>query len=234
MEFWASAEVFRPAFAALVKCGRLLEDHLNKALPKSSLATLKGKFRYVPIVMPPEMAVNYPARSKLRKKEGDGVYDCSPQLDYETFVEGSFEQQMEEYTRGILMEAARIAGLGASPDQIKAFEDLVTAARFLTTGADAAAQGAGPVAAEDPMPPGLVPDFGDFSLEALRGGLQTWREGLLSVRASGKAKAPVEFIDHVLGKLDEALQVLEDSGDEEAVCRVIKEIEIPGLLRSAD
>lgn len=229
MEFWASTECFKPAAQAVTHCRRLFEDQLNRALAGSNLAAIKGEFRYVPIIMPPEMAVNYPPRSKLRKDDGNGVYCCAPQLDYETFIKGSFEEQMAEYTRGILLEAAQITGLGASPDQVKEFEDLVITARFRITGSGAAAQGAGPASAEDPMPPELVPDFGDFSLEALRVGLPKWREQIIAVRASGKAKAPAEFIDHVLGKVDEAMQVLEETGDVEAVCRVIGEIEIPGL-----
>jgi hypothetical protein len=92
----------------------------------SSLATLKGKLRYVPIIMPEGMRQRYPARSKLRKKER--VYDCAPQLNYETLVEGSFEDQLREYLRGIAESAPHLAGLGATPEQIEDFNTIVATA----------------------------------------------------------------------------------------------------------
>jgi hypothetical protein len=118
--FWASAEVFQPADAALDKARRCVEPYLNAAFATSSLATLEGKLRYVPIAMPAGMRERYPARSKLRKKEG--IYDCAPQLNYEVFVDGAFEDQLREYLRGIGSSAPHLAGLGASPQQIREFE----------------------------------------------------------------------------------------------------------------
>jgi hypothetical protein len=59
---------------------------------RSSLATLNVKLRYIPIVMPEGMRERHPARSKLR--ENERIYDCAPQLNYEVFVEGSFEDQL--------------------------------------------------------------------------------------------------------------------------------------------
>ena len=237
MEFWASAEVAEPAFAALAQCERLLEPELNKALAASTLAGLKGKFRYVPIVMPPDWAVNYPPRSKLRKKEGDGVYDCAPQLDYETFIKGSFEEQMAEYTRGILLEAAQITGLGATLDQVKAFEDLVITARFRITGSDGAASGALSASPQK----SLMEEFMACSRRVFQDGPdapspQEVRSELLKMRAlivagrdSGEAKAPRDFIDRFLGTLDDAVRVLDEGGDVEAALEILGSIKIPGL-----
>lgn len=126
MEFTASAEVFRLAFPALDKTRRYVEPFLNAAFAGSSLAVLVGKLRYVPIVMPIGMRERYPARSRLKKKER--VYDCAPQLKYEIFVEGSFDDQLREYLRGIASSASRLAGLGASPQQIKDFEAILASA----------------------------------------------------------------------------------------------------------
>jgi hypothetical protein len=102
---------------------RCVEPFLNAAFAASSLATLDAKLRYVPIVMPEGMRERYPARSKLRKKER--LFDCSPQLNYEVFVEGSFEDQLREYLRGIAQSSPYLAALGASPEQIAEFEAIL-------------------------------------------------------------------------------------------------------------
>jgi hypothetical protein len=72
------------------------------------------------------MRERYPARSKLRKRER--ICDCAPQLDYDVFVEGSFEYQLREYLRGITESAPHLAGLGATPEQIEDFNKIVTTA----------------------------------------------------------------------------------------------------------
>ncbi len=124
--FWASAEVFKDADSALDKARRCVEPFLNAAFAASSLATLEGKLRYVPIAMPVGMRERYPARSKLRKKER--IYDCAPQLNYEVFVDGIFEDQLREYLRGIALSAPYLVGLGASLQQVEDFEMILASA----------------------------------------------------------------------------------------------------------
>jgi len=87
---------------------------------------LQGTLRYVPIVMPADMRVRYPVRSKLRKKER--IYDCAPQLDYDVFVDGRLEVQLREYLRGVALSAPHLAGLGASRSQIEEFERILAGA----------------------------------------------------------------------------------------------------------
>jgi hypothetical protein len=123
LKFWASAEVFRVAFPAMDSARRCVEPFLNAAFAASSLAKLDAKLRYVPIVMPEGMRERYPARSKLRKKER--LFDCAPQLNYEVFVEGSFEDQLREYLRGIAPSSPYLVALGASPEQIAEFEAIL-------------------------------------------------------------------------------------------------------------
>ena len=120
MEFWASAEVFQPAFPALDEMRRWAAPAINKALAESSLKSVKIELRYVPIVMPEGMRARYPARSKILKK--DGICDCAPQLDYDGFVDGTFEEQLHEYLRGIALSTAHLADLGASKEQIAEFK----------------------------------------------------------------------------------------------------------------
>jgi hypothetical protein len=102
---------------------RCVEPFLNAAFAASSLATLDVELRYVPIIMPEGMRERYPARSKLRKKER--LFDCAPQLNYEVFVEGGFEDQLREYLRGIALSSSYLAPLGASPEQIAEFEAIL-------------------------------------------------------------------------------------------------------------
>lgn len=123
MKFWASAEVYRPADQALDAARRSVEPFLNKALARSGLSTLCCKLRYVPIVMPADVHARYPARSKLRKRER--IYDCAPILNYDVFVEGKFEDQVQEYLRGIALSAPHLADLGASPQQIEEFKGIL-------------------------------------------------------------------------------------------------------------
>lgn len=73
--------------------------------------------------MPEGMAQRYPARSKLRRKEC--TYDCAPQLNFEVFVEGSFEEQLREYLNGIELSAPHLAALGASSEQVAEFERIL-------------------------------------------------------------------------------------------------------------
>jgi hypothetical protein len=126
LEFWASSEIYKSAGPASEKARRCVESFLNAAFAASSLATLEGKLRYVPIIMPEGMRERYPARSKLRKKER--IYDCAPQLDYDVFVDGTFEDQLKEYLNGIAPSAPHLAGLGATKQQIKDFETILAGA----------------------------------------------------------------------------------------------------------
>jgi len=87
------------------------------------LSELPGELRYVPIIMPPELIARYPERSKLRKKEL--AYVCAPHLDYLTFLDGSPEEQIAEYIRGIMLSAPHLSGLGATPRQIEDFRQLL-------------------------------------------------------------------------------------------------------------
>jgi hypothetical protein len=123
MKFWASTEGYQPAYMASVKVRRAVEPYLNEAFAESNLATLEGKLRYVPIIMPAGMRERYPARSKLRKKER--IYDCAPQLNYDVFVEGTFKDQLQEYVRGIAESFPYLAGLGATPQQVADFDRIM-------------------------------------------------------------------------------------------------------------
>lgn len=126
MIFWASSEIYAPVDKSSEKVRLCVEPFLNDAFAASSLSMLEGKLRYVPIIMPENMRERYPERSKLRKKQK--IYDCAPQLDYEVFVHGSFEEQLREYIRGIALSAPHLVGLGATEEQIADFESIMGSA----------------------------------------------------------------------------------------------------------
>lgn len=126
MEFWASSEVYRFAGPASERARRCVEPYLNSAFAASKLAVLDCELRYVPIIMPGGLRERYPARSELRKRES--IYVSAPQLDYDIFVEGTFEDQLREYLRGITESAPHLAGLGATPEQIEDFNKIMATA----------------------------------------------------------------------------------------------------------
>lgn len=126
MQIRASAEVFREAFLAMDRVRRCTLPFLNAALENSSLATLQCTIRYTPIVMPEGMRERYPARSKLR--EDEHLYDCSPQLNFEVFVDGAFEDQVREYLRGMEESVPFVTCLGGSPKQVAEFEMILASA----------------------------------------------------------------------------------------------------------
>lgn len=126
MNFVASSEVYKPASRGSEVCRRAVEPLLNTLFAQSALAAFDCKLRYVPIIMPPGMAERYPARSRVRRKER--IYDCAPQLHYETFVSDTFEKQLAEYVAGIRTSAPHLAKLAASQDQIAEFELILSRA----------------------------------------------------------------------------------------------------------
>lgn len=126
MIFWASAEVFIDAHPALDRARRCVEPYLNAAFSESALRTLDVEIRYIPIIMPAEARDRYPARSKLRKRLR--LYDCAPQLNYDVFVSGAFEDQLKEYLRGVSEAAPHLAALGATPEQIEEFKVILDSA----------------------------------------------------------------------------------------------------------
>jgi hypothetical protein len=76
--------------------------------------------------MPKGMRERYPERSRFYKKKR--AYAFSPQLNYEIFVSGSFEDQLKEYIRGIALSAPHLKGLGATPEQIADFKRILAEA----------------------------------------------------------------------------------------------------------
>lgn len=84
------------------------------------------ELRYVPIVMPTEMHDRYTERSKARIKQR--IYVCAPHLDYDLFVSGTLERQIDEYLRGVALSAPHLKKFGFTPEQVSEFERILAAA----------------------------------------------------------------------------------------------------------
>lgn len=123
MRFRALAEVDLPAYDALTKVRRTVEPLLNSSLSQSSLAELDILLRYVPIVMPVSAKDGYPERSAADYAKK--IYDCSPQLNFEVFVSGTFGDQLQEYINGIAVAGPHLSQLGVSAEHISEFENIL-------------------------------------------------------------------------------------------------------------
>jgi hypothetical protein len=128
MEFWASSETDRASGSQVEACRLQVVPFMNAAFGHSSLADLEAKIRYIPIVMPKQFHEKFKARSKLRRKER--LYDCSPQLDYVTFVVGTHQEQIDCYVEGLRECAARLPELGASKEQVADFLKILDQAKL--------------------------------------------------------------------------------------------------------
>ncbi len=126
MNLWASSRVFVDALAGETVARKSVVPMLNYAFSKSALANFDLELRYVPIVMPEELRHRHPTGSKIHKKKR--LYDCAPQLDYQVFVTGNFEDQLREYVRGLAEAGDHLSIFGASKEQVEAFDWILATA----------------------------------------------------------------------------------------------------------
>lgn len=130
MEFLASAALFKDAGTAYKKTSAAAKRYLLRSLSESAvLSSLPITIRYVSIIMPDELRDRYPPRFKLRTRER--LYDCAPQLSYEIFISGTFEQQIDEYMRGLEESVHYVEELGATDEQIAQYEAILREARIV-------------------------------------------------------------------------------------------------------
>lgn len=78
---------------------------------------------YVPINMREKDRASYPARSKL--KEDSRTCECCPQLNYQIFEDGNWEEVLHEYVGGLKEASSQLKKLGASDSEIYAFEEIL-------------------------------------------------------------------------------------------------------------
>ena len=100
MKYGWSAEVDQNAVERLRLMGLATERIISERLAAGELADIDLEIQYVPIIMVPEYAQNYPARTMISHK--NRTLHCAPQLDSEKFLVEPFEIAANEYVRGII------------------------------------------------------------------------------------------------------------------------------------
>ena len=123
MLLWESSETSGEALKKLNEFTRLVEDMMNEAFRTSSLETFDAKIRYVPIIMEEKFRARYPARSRVERK--NRIYNCCPQLDYDTFVAAAPAERALIYLDGLRECGAGLAKLGATPAQVAEFDAIL-------------------------------------------------------------------------------------------------------------
>jgi hypothetical protein len=123
MEYLWSAESDRPAGDSLMRVAPKVDLFIKAQINEGVFSRCPIKIRYVPIIMPPELQDRYPARSRVRRKEN--VYSCCPQLDYDLFVGGTFNDILAVFLGGLDEVPSGLHKLGAPHEVIFAFEELL-------------------------------------------------------------------------------------------------------------
>lgn len=120
------AEVDVAAHLALHRVSVAVEEALKTAICSSSLQDLDVKIRYIPIVMAEAGRKRYLARSRLERK--NRIYNCCPQLAIEPFLSGTNNERYAEYMAGLRECGPALAKLGATEEQVTAFDQVLTGA----------------------------------------------------------------------------------------------------------
>ena len=123
MNYALSVETDREVYPNFKLVERSVERFLKVRLNIGALGDSSIKLRYIPVIMPKESLASYPARSKVRKREN--LYDCAPQLNYDIFLHGTFNDQLREYLRGLDEATLGLKKLGATPEVVAEFETLL-------------------------------------------------------------------------------------------------------------
>jgi hypothetical protein len=119
----SSSETSGEAREKLVAIRSTVEDNLNEAFRAGTLADFDAKIFYVPIIMDERFRARYPARSRVERK--NRIYNCCPQLDYDTFVAAAPAERALIYLDGLRECGAGLAKLGATPAQVAEFDAIL-------------------------------------------------------------------------------------------------------------
>ena len=128
MKIFSSVEIDQRAYALYIETETAAMRALSLAISNSILSELEVKIRYVPIIMDEAVKARYPARSRLERKSR--VFNCCPQLPIAPFLtEGAAKERFEVYIDGMSECASALVKLGATQEQVSAFEDVLGATR---------------------------------------------------------------------------------------------------------
>ena len=120
---WSSSETNGNALEKLREIRDVADSKLNESFKNSILDDFDVKVRYIPIIMTEDVRVRYPARSRVERK--NRIYNCCPQLDYETFVAAAPAERALIYLEGLRECGAGLAKLGATPAQVAEFDAIL-------------------------------------------------------------------------------------------------------------
>lgn len=120
MKFFFSWETERSSADSL----RLLSNKVGECIVRkldgsSSLISSSVSIDYVPIVMSDANISRYPARSRLNRKKGECI--CAPQLEYNIFLSGEWDEMLKCYLDGIRGCAKNLKDIGLSREMVQEF-----------------------------------------------------------------------------------------------------------------
>ena len=121
MKYCESSETDSAASDGLIEVCAVVKVYMQTAFSLKSLGNSDIKIGYIPIVMPDDMHEKFKARSGISRKEN--IFYCCPQLSYEIFVSGTYNECLAEYLRGLEEVPSGIRKLGATDEQIEDFKD---------------------------------------------------------------------------------------------------------------
>lgn len=119
MKFWDGAEVEKSVYPNYRRTLELVGGEIEEALQYRSLRDVDWEFCYIPIIMGPNFAEFYPARTKADKNEKKFYH--SPKLDFAIFQVGTDAQCKAEYVRGIGSALESLESIGLVEDQLYDF-----------------------------------------------------------------------------------------------------------------
>lgn len=119
MKYWDSAEVDKTVHSKLEITRKALSPHIVAALHKGALSDVDIEFCYIPIIMGPDFADLYPARSNFDRKQKKLFH--SPQLRYEIFNLGTDAERRGEYLNGMLLACPMLEKIGLTAKQLSDF-----------------------------------------------------------------------------------------------------------------
>jgi hypothetical protein len=120
MRLWCGAEAEKTVHLALTATRNRLKNALTNTLKSGSMADIDLELCYIPIVMSDDFVELYPARSSYSKID-KRVYH-SPQLNFETFRDGSSKERDNAFIEGLLLAKSFLSEAGIEERQVTDFE----------------------------------------------------------------------------------------------------------------
>ena len=123
IKFWVSAETFKDASPYVEELEKLIENTvIHRILNYKEIEHINFEVRYIPIIMPPELAIKYPERSQSKIKQK--LYNCCPILNYHNIIDISCKIRTREYLGGLSIPNSFFHRIGLSENEINLVEPI--------------------------------------------------------------------------------------------------------------